>query len=432
MFTPGLLKGAGRGALRLGGGEPALPAEGLAVTGRTGRLDLLAWRDLGPGLGGTGSGQAPPLALDLSARALTWGRLRLEEATLRGHRDAGGWGLHLDAPAAAGWIRIPSAQASTDPLVADMEHLDLDALGARRPIAAGGLPDPGGLPPLRLQSDRLTWKGRTLEDTVLSTQPVPGGVEILRGQGRTPGGDLELALQGDWRGTPGAGFRTTLEAELTAGDLGRGLDALGLQHPFQGGQGRVGADLSWPGPPWRPDVAGLRGSAVVRLRDGQLAEVEPGAGRLLGLFSLELLPRRLNLDFRDLVRRGFAYDRMAGDFTLRDGGLHTPDLRIRGPAARIQIEGTTDLVQRTYDQRILVTPSVGGTLPLAGALLGGPVAGLAVFVFDRVTGVGEAIDEAARVEYRVTGPWGNPRVEAVARVGNDAGTDGPSSDGGRQ
>ncbi|SFM58671.1 TIGR02099 family protein [Ectothiorhodospira mobilis] len=432
VFTPGLLSGAGRGALCLGGGEPDLPAEGLAVTGRTGPLDLGAWRDLVAGLGRTGMGEPPALALDLSAEALTWGRLRLEEAALQGHRDAGGWGLHLDAPAAVGWIRIPSAQASMDPLVADLDHLDLDALGAPGAIAAGGRPDPGGLPPLRLQSDRLTWKGRTLEDAVLSTQPVPGGVEILRAQGRTPGGDLQLALQGDWRQTAGAGPRTTLEAELTAGDLGRGLDALGLQHPFQGGQGRMGAELSWPGPPWRWDVAEMRGSAVVRLRDGQLAEVEPGAGRLLGLFSLELLPRRLNLDFRDLVRRGFAYDRMEGDFSLRDGGLHTPDLHIQGPAARIRIQGTTDLVQRSYDQRILVTPSVGGTLPLAGALLGGPVAGLAVFVFDRVTGVGEAIDEAARVEYRVTGPWGDPRVEAVARAGNDDGADATPSDGGRQ
>lgn len=431
VFTPGLLSGAGRGALRLGGGEPALPADGLAVTGRTGPLDLGAWRDLVAGLGRTGMGEPPALALDLSAEALTWGRLRLEEAALQGHRDAGGWGLHLDAPAAAGWIRIPSAQASMDPLVADLDHLDLDALGAPGAIAAGGRPDPGGLPPLRLQSDRLTWKGRILEDAVLSTQPVPGGVEILRAQGRTPGGDLDLALRGNWQETTPGESRTTLEAELSAGDLGRGLDALDLQHPFQGGQGRLGAELSWPGSPWAPDVPALQGSAMVRLRDGQLAEVEPGAGRLLGLFSLELLPRRLNLDFRDLVRRGFAYDRMEGDFSVRDGGLHTPGLRIQGPAARIRIEGSTDLVQRSYDQRIVVTPSVGGTLPLAGALLGGPVAGLAVFVFDRVTGVGEAIDEAARVEYRITGPWGAPRVEAVARAGNDDGTDGAPS-GGRQ
>ncbi|MFP4682457.1 MAG: YhdP family protein [Ectothiorhodospira sp.] len=431
VFTPGFLEGTGRGAVRLGGGTPDLPeGDALALDGRMARLDGAAWNTLFSELEreGNGGGSAPPVALDLRVGRLEWAGLRLDDAAFKGHRDGGGWSLVVDAPSATGWIRRPPRDAPMDPLVVDLERLDLDALIPGPPGGPSGWPDPRGLPPLRLQSDRLTWRERTLEDVVVSTQPQSDGLEILRAEARTPDRALTLSLRGQWRDRGDGAHHTTVEGALEAGDLGRGLGALDFRHPFQEGRGEVRASLSWPGAPFAPDPAGLRGRGSLRMEEGRLAEVEPGAGRLLGLFSLELLPRRLNLDFRDLVQRGFAYDRMEGEFTVKEGALYTPDLHIRGPSARIHIQGTTDLVRRSYDQRIIVTPSVGGTLPLAGVLLGGPVAGLAVFVFDRVTGVGTAIDEAARVEYRVTGPWGDPRVAAVARTGS--GEDAP--DGGRQ
>ena len=39
---------------------------------------------------------------------------------------------------------------------------------------------------------------------------------------------------------------------------------------------------------------------------GQLLQVEPGAGRLLSLMSMQHLLQRLTLDFRDVLRQGLS------------------------------------------------------------------------------------------------------------------------------
>ena len=44
------------------------------------------------------------------------------------------------------------------------------------------------------------------------------------------------------------------------------------------------------------------------------------------------------------------------------------------------INGKTSLIEQTYDQRFSVTPKLTGGLPVAGALLGGPVVGAAIIL----------------------------------------------------
>jgi uncharacterized protein YhdP len=213
-----------------------------------------------------------------------------------------------------------------------------------------------------------------------------------------------------------------LRFDVRTSHLGRMLTDLGFEHAFDRGEGKVEGHLRWPDAPTRFTWDGLEGGGRLELENGRLVEVEPGAGRLLGLFSLNMLPRRLALDFRDVFQRGFVFEKIKGTVRLVGSDVFTSDLRIQGAAANVEIEGRTGIVARDYDQSIVVTPRVGGTLPVAGALLGGPVAGAAVFILDRVLGMGRGIDEAARVEYRVTGTWDDPTVEVVAKPGRNGAT----------
>ena len=41
---------------------------------------------------------------------------------------------------------------------------------------------------------------------------------------------------------------------------------------------------------------------------GQFTKMDPGVGKLLGVLSLQALPRRITLDFRDVFSEGFAFD----------------------------------------------------------------------------------------------------------------------------
>ena len=149
------------------------------------------------------------------------------------------------------------------------------------------------------------------------------------------------------------------------------------------------------------------------VRDGQLLEVEPGAGRVLGLLSVAQLPRRLMLDFRDLFARGLAFDRMEGQVRFGDGVARTDDLRIDAPAADIAIRGSTDLRAQRFDQTIDVAPKSGNLLTVVGAMAGGPV-GAAVGAAANAV-LRRPLGEIGAKTYHVTGPWKDPKVDVVER-----------------
>jgi uncharacterized protein YhdP len=156
----------------------------------------------------------------------------------------------------------------------------------------------------------------------------------------------------------------------------------------------------------------LSGSASLRIADGRVASVEPGAGRILGLMSLAHLPRRLSLDFHDVTDEGLAFDSITGRFVLLDGTAYTDNLTLRGPASEIGIAGRTSLGERTYDQTAVVTGQLGAWLGVAGVLAGGPAVGAALLLFSQI--FKEPLKGVARGYYRITGPWQEPEVRKVS------------------
>jgi uncharacterized protein YhdP len=146
---------------------------------------------------------------------------------------------------------------------------------------------------------------------------------------------------------------------------------------------------------------------------GNILTADPGAGRMLGLLSLSELPRRLALDFRDVFNEGFYFDEAKGTMTFENGTSYTDDLILSSTAADITITGSTDLVAQTFDYEFAVRPGVSKTLPVIGALAGGPVgaaAGLALQALLR-----DALGEAAEARYTIRGPWTDPQVEPVEK-----------------
>lgn len=131
----------------------------------------------------------------------------------------------------------------------------------------------------------------------------------------------------------------------------------------------------------------------------------------MGLLSFQALPRRLSLDFSDLFQKGFAFDRIEGNFVIENGQAETDNLFMDGPSAHILARGRVGLAAEDYDQRVTVIPNMSGGLPLAAALAGGVVPGAAMLLVERL--FKPQIDNVGRVEYQVTGPWSAPVVERV-------------------
>src|SRR5690606_9961908 len=96
------------------------------------------------------------------------------------------------------------------------------------------------------------------------------------------------------------------------------------------------------------DVAS--GRVTVMMDQGQFLAVEPGGGRLLGLLSIAALPRRLGMDFRDVLDEGLAFDEVKGDFSLEAGNAFTCNLGLEGPVADLGVVGRVGITDRDYEQ----------------------------------------------------------------------------------
>jgi uncharacterized protein YhdP len=215
---------------------------------------------------------------------------------------------------------------------------------------------------------------------------------------------------GNWLVTD-EGQMTGLKLKVDGTDILEMFKALGLGEMISGNSLTSDADVYWKGGPDSDAVQSLSGQVHLQLDDGTVAEIEPGAGRALGLLSVATLPRRLTLDFRDVFDKGLAFDRISGDFNLVDGNAYTSNMVMKGPSVGIAVSGRTGLVDRTYDQVAVVHANIGSTLPLAGALAGGPALGAALLIFSEV--FKGPLQGMTRARYKVTGSWDDPLVERL-------------------
>lgn len=105
---------------------------------------------------------------------------------------------------------------------------------------------------------------------------------------------------------------TRARLDLDGRDLGTALERLGQPVTVRSADTRVSSQLAWAGAPWQFALARSRGSIDVALRDGRFVNVESPSARLIGLFNVDNLVRRLRLDFSDVTGQGTAFDSVDG------------------------------------------------------------------------------------------------------------------------
>jgi uncharacterized protein YhdP len=236
--------------------------------------------------------------------------------------------------------------------------------------------------------------------------------------------EFTIVGRGSWWMEPG-GPRTRLAVELNSTDFAATERALGYRDAVDARKARFTADITWPGGPGANILPHLGGTLELKLEDGQLRDVEPGAGRILGLLSVAELPRRLALDFRDVTEQGLAFDTVQGNFELRDGSAFTQNLLLKGPAVDIGLAGRTGIVAEDYDQTMVVSGNPGGPLVVAGALAGGPVGAAGALLISQL--FKGQLQGLTRAYYQIKGPWSAPAVERMPIPPNEAAAAGASA-----
>jgi len=405
--------------LGLGGATVELPAaENFIVEGSLPALDVDQWlgliaettsngREVRPNDRGIGlSGWVDLTVEDLRVQKASLGTVALSLI-----REENYWRLTGQGEQVAGSIRFPASGIADRSIVADMTRLAWPASQRDEPMPAGepSSVDPARLPALDLVVRDLQWGELDLGEFRLNSHREDRGLQIEQVSSRRDG--LELTGSGEWlRGADGPFSR--MRIRLAAADLGQTLDQAGFDLALQRGQAVVELQGRWPGSPLDLSLPRIDGGLDLVITDGVIPEASPGAGRLLGLVSLNSIPRRLRLDFSDVFGEGLSFDRVAGHFDLADGVAATEDMRIDAPAAEVLMRGRTDLENRTYDQTLIVRPGVGSALPVIGALAGGPVGAAAGAALQQI--FSKPLSGISEVRYSVTGDWKQPVIEPVA------------------
>src|SRR5690606_34712487 len=160
--------------------------------------------------------------------------------------------------------------------------------------------------------------------------------------------DATLNAQGKWT-SANHKHRTSLEYILKINDAGQLLSRLGWKGILQRGQGTLTGHLHWDDLPFALHKASLGGDIKLELADGQFIKVEPGAAKLLGVLSLQSLPRRLTLDFRDIFSEGLAFDTMAGTADIVQGVMSTENFKMRSVNVAVLMDGKVDVNKEMQD-----------------------------------------------------------------------------------
>ena len=212
--------------------------------------------------------------------------------------------------------------------------------------------------------------------------------------------------------------RMDMNFRLDIADAGSLLARLGMKDVIRRGKGKIEGQVGWQGSPLSPDYPSMVGQLNLNVESGQFLKADPGIAKLFGVLSLQSLPRRLSLDFRDVFSEGFAFDFIRGDVGISKGIARTNNLQMKGVNAAVLMEGSADIDRETQDLRVIVVPEIDGLTASLVATAINPALGLGTVLAQLV--LRRPMMQAATQEFHVDGTWTDPRVTKVARTPSSA------------
>jgi uncharacterized protein (TIGR02099 family) len=441
-----------RGSIAVGltGSETApLPDEGVVANINVNALDLDAWSSalaqvagtpLAPeanGASGANSSQGYlPNSIAVRARELTLGSRKLNNVVVGGSREGLLWRTNLDANELNGYVeyRQPSGPGEGR-VYARLARLTI-APGAASDVEALLSEQPASIPALDIVVDDFELRGKRLGRVEIEAINRGAGGPVREGGAREwrlnkfnmimP--EAVLTASGNWAAINGQSAtamvtpaqrgalerrRTVMNFKLDITDAGALLARLGMKDVVRRGRGKMEGQVGWAGSPFTLDYPSMAGAFAVNVETGQFLKADPGIAKLLGVLSLQSLPRRLTLDFRDVFSEGFAFDFLRGDVTIEQGIAKTNNLQMKGVNAAVLMEGRADIARETQDLKVVVVPEINaGTASLIASIIN-PAVGLGTFLAQLF--LQRPLSEAATQEFHIDGAWADPKITKVVR-----------------
>jgi uncharacterized protein (TIGR02099 family) len=380
---------------------PPAPRRGGRLRFAAPELDLDRWLAVVEGIGDGAEGTAfVALEVDTArARFLArnWHRVRVQ-----GENKGPVWSLAVAADEAQGDVRVTLGKGGAERVEGRFAKLMMPEV-----TEGQSLPQEGHLPAFDLTVDRFGVGDRWLGALTLQASLAPGRWSLDALTLEVPSA-FRIEANGVWR--DGGKAQTTFSAAMTIDDAGKTVRHWFDTGGIKGGKGTLTLKGHWPGAPLDFDLYRLSAAGEIEVTNGRFEEIEPGVGRLLGILSLQNLPRRLLLDFGDVFAKGMAFDRLYGSFALNDGYLTTGNLRISAPSATVEMVGMVDLRKQTQELDVTVVPKLSDSTAVAVGIAN-PIAGALAFIGQKI--LGDPFGRILGRRFHVSGPWTAPEVKPL-------------------
>lgn len=398
-------------------GPGASRAGGIRISGNIKELPVTQWWDVLAAHGKTAEQPSPlpgginaDLDADLDIGDLTLLSQRFNDVRVNVGKEKDGWHIIAAGKDVAGNMILPQPMDRNALVTINLDRLALRKIDKKKHARL----DPASIPSIRAHVKQFSYDGKELGDLTMESSPITNGLAFDTITFNKPG--LSIRGQGVWKNTD-SGAKSSFTIETHAKKIDTMLKTFGYDvNPIKNGETNLLINADWQGSPMEFSLPKLNGHISMHIKEGQLLNVDPSAGRLFGLLSIQTLPRRLTLDFSDLFGKGLAFDRIQGNFDITNGDAYTNDLFMKGPSVEIAVSGRTGLSEKDYDQVVTVTPRISGSLPVAGALFGpvGIGVGTAFFLAGKMfSSLRENIDSLLRYQYTITGSWNNPVIKKI-------------------
>jgi uncharacterized protein (TIGR02099 family) len=355
-----------------------------------------------------------PDAMAARAAELVVDERKLADVVVGASHLKGSWQASIDARQAVGyvtWDESPSGQG-LGKVTARLASLVIPESAANevKGLLASDKGGTASIPALDIVAERFEVSNKQFGRLELAASNVAAsaGREWRIDRLSLINPDGQLRATGRWLTREGAS-NTGMTFTLDIHDAGRLLDRLGFPETLRHGKGKLSGDIAWNGLPYSLDTPSLSGNIQMNVEDGQFLKQDPGAAKLLGVLSLQALPRLLKLDFHDVFSEGLAFDGITADASIARGVVKTNNLKMHGVSATVLMDGTADIANESTNLHVVVIPEFNlGTGPLVYGLAVNPVVGLGSFLAQLF--LRAPMMKALTYQMQITGPWKSPTI----------------------
>ncbi len=404
------------GGFHLGEGSfPKTNASGLRISGLLSNVDMDAWQrvwEKWPQESSSASLLTSLNDVDLSLGNMSFSGMNYANVSLHAHQNTPKeWLFKVQQKDIAGDFTY---NWSKNTLSAHIARLNMAALQSSS--HKKWTPKMASIPNLDLKVDQINYKGVEIGTISLNSSTKPGHWTLNSCTIQAP--EYQLNLQGDWV-EQDQQSASSIEAQLHIVSLMKAFERWNMTPAVDAHFGQMTLSGKWPGAFYDLSFQQLSGKTSLVLKNGYISHLDReteqklGLGKLLSILSLQTIPRRLKLDFSDLVQQGYTFDVFKGNFKIRRGVMSTDDSFIDGPVAFGRMKGDLDLVNKLYDLDLRIYPYITASLPMVVTLAGGgPIAGIATWAISSLASKG--MQKISGYTYKISGPWLNPVVQQVS------------------